>query len=90
MLYAVGVELGIGNLIIKNSIDLHGNIILGNHRLRRKIYNLLFQGHIFCNSFNKRKLYVHTNTPGGSVSAQAFNNHGPSLLNDPNIAGNNN
>ena len=40
-LYAISIQLGIGDLELHNRVDLHGDVVLGDHRLRREIDHLL-------------------------------------------------
>ena len=40
-LHTVGIQLRIGHLVEHDGIDLHGNIILGDNRLGRKVHHLL-------------------------------------------------
>ncbi len=42
-LHAVGVQLRVGDLKIDDRVDLHGHVVFGDDRLRRKIDDLFFE-----------------------------------------------
>ena len=55
---AVGVELGIHHLKEHHGIDLHGNVIAGDDRLRGKVCHLLLQAHLFGDALDEGNLNV--------------------------------
>ena len=83
-LHAVGKQLGIGNLIKDNAVNLHGNVIAGDDRLL-KIDHLLFQGDPFCDMVDKRNLKVYAVVPGLIIRTQALHNKYHRLRNDFNV-----
>ena len=44
VLHPIGKEFRVCNLIVQNSVNLHGHVVLGNHRLGRKVSHLFLQG----------------------------------------------
>ena len=84
-LHAVGKQLGVGNLIKDNAVNLHGDVVASDNRLWFKIDYLLFQGNSFCNMVDKRNLKVYAVVPGLIIRAQAFHNEYHRLRNDFNV-----
>ena len=82
MLDAVGIELGIRDLEIEHRVDLHGDIILGDHGLGREVHDLFLQRHDFCYALKEGNFKMETHGPGGAVSAQTFDHIGLGLLDD--------
>ena len=77
VLHAVGVQLGVGDLEINDRVDLHGDVILGDHRLGREVRYLLFQADLFGHALNKGHLQVQAHIPYGAERAQALHHIGP-------------
>ncbi len=71
---AVCIELRVCNLIENDRVDLHGNVILCDNGLRRKINNLLFKRNISCNSLKERDFKMNTRLPCLAICAETFNN----------------
>ena len=86
MLHAVGVQLGVGDLEINDRVDLHGDVILGDHGLGRKVRYLLFQADLFGHALNKGHLQVQAHIPYGAERTQALHHIGPGLLHDDDVA----
>ena len=84
-LHAVGIQLGIGHLVEHDGIDLHGDVILGDHRLRRKVHHLLLQRDALRHTVHQRHLQVQTGLPGGIVGTQSFNDELGRLRDHPDI-----
>ena len=76
-LHAIGVQLGVGHLIKDDGVDLHGDVILGNNRLRRKVHDLLLERNLLGYAVNNRNFQVQTGLPGAVISAETLNDkHG--------------
>ena len=88
MLHTVGVELGIGDLEVDDRVNLHGDIIFGDHRLGGKVRHLLLQAHLFGNALDKRHFQMQAYIPNGAERAQPFHHVGAGLLNNDDIADN--
>ena len=87
MLYAIGVELGVGDLKVDDRVDLHGHIILGNDRLRGKVHHLLLQGDHLGHLFQEGELEVDAHAPDGMERAQALHHIGLGLLDHLDVGG---
>ena len=61
--HAVCEQLGVRNLIKYDRIDSHRYIILCNNRLRRKVYNLLFQNNPLRHLIYERHFKMNTYRP---------------------------
>ena len=72
--HTVGVQLGVRDLEEHHRVDLHGHIVLGDHRLRLKVNNLLLKRNGLGNPVNERNFYMQTGLPGGVESAQPLQN----------------
>ena len=83
--HAVSVKLGIGDLEIDHSIDLHSHIILGDHRLRREINDLLLQAHLPRDAIQKGNFHMQARSPCGMERAQPLHHKGVCLRNDLDI-----
>ncbi len=84
-LHAVGIELGVSHLVEDDGINLHGDIVFGNHRLGRKVHHLLLQGNFFGDAVDDRNLEVETCFPGGVVGAQALQHKDGGLGHDAHV-----
>ena len=78
-LHAVGIQLGVGHLVKDDGIDLHGDIILGDNRLRRKVHHLLLQRDPLGDPVHQRHLEVQAGFPGGVIGPQPLDNELGSL-----------
>ena len=67
---AVGVESRGCDLIIDDGVDLHGDVILGDHGLRRIVEHLLLQADLLGHALNERDFDVQTllNAPRRSIT----------------------
>ena len=84
-LHAVGIQLGIGHLVEYDGINLHGDIILGDHRLGCKVHHLLLQRDALRHTVHQRHLKVQASLPGGVVGTQALNDELGRLRNHADI-----
>ena len=82
------MALGIGNLEKHDRVDVHGDVVAGDDRLGREIGDLFFQRDFFDNPRDEREFEVETGVPHGAERAQLFHNVGFRLLNDVDIAHN--
>ena len=85
MLHAIGVQLGIDDLEVNDSVDLHGDVVLGDDGLGREIDYLLLQADPLGHAVNKGQLDMDAHAPGGLVRAQALHHEGAGLLDDLNV-----
>ena len=83
ILDSVGIELWICDLKVNYGVDLHGNIIFRDDRLRRKIHNLFLQVNSSCHTINERDLDVKPYRPRFLECSQTFHHIGICLRNDP-------
>ena len=90
MLDAVGIELGVGDLEVNDSVDLHGDIILGDNGLGRIVQHLLLQADLSCDAVNEGNLEVQTNAPNALEGAQTLDDISAGLLDNGNVADDNN
>ena len=81
----VGVELGIHDLEEHHGVDLHGNVIAGDHRLGRKVRDLLLQADLFGDPLNERDLDMQAGRPGVGVAAQTLHNVHHGLRHDDDV-----
>ena len=81
-LHAVSIQLGVRNLEIDDGVDLHGDVILGDHGLGREIRHLLLQRHLFSNPLNERHFEMQTHVPNRAECAKALHHIRLGLLND--------
>ena len=70
----------IGDLEIHDRIDLHGNVILGDHRLRGIVQHLFLQGNTTGDPVDKGHFEVQTDTLYTVEAAQPLNDIGTGLL----------
>ena len=89
VLHAVGVQLGVGDLEVDHSVDLHGDIVLGDHGLGREVHHLLLQRDVFGHPLNERDLEVQAHAPHALERAQALDDKGAGLGDDPDVGGQN-
>ena len=85
MLHAVGIQLGVGDLKKHHGVDLHGDVVLGDDRLGRKVHHLLLQGHHLGHPLDERKLEVDAHAPHSVERAQTLDDVGPALADDDHI-----
>ena len=85
ILHTVGIKARIKHLHENNGVDLHGDVILRDHRLRREVQNLFLQADGLRHTFQKRNLYVETCLPGGLVAAEVFNDKHIALRNNTDV-----
>ena len=74
--HTVGIELGVGDLKIEDSVDLHGDVVLGDHGLGREICHLFLQGDHSLDSIDKGELKVKSHAPNSVERAQALDDIG--------------
>ena len=79
-IYAVGVQLRVGDLKIHDGVDLHGDVVLGDDGLGRVIEHLLLEAHLFCHALNERGFEVDADLPDLAERAEALHNVGARLL----------
>jgi len=72
ILDAVGIQFGIGDLVEKDCVDLHRDIVLGDHGLGLEIGHLLLEGDDLDHPVDERNLDMDTGMPGGVVGAESF------------------
>ena len=82
ILHTIHKQLRILHLHEHHRIDGHGNIILRDHRLRRKVQHLLLQAHLLDDPLHDRNLKVKTRTPGAAVLPQHLRHIRISLRHD--------
>ena len=82
---AVGEQLGVGDLEEHHSVDLHGDVIAGDHRLGLEVHHLLLEGYLFGHAVDKRHFHMHAGGPGGVVAAQPLHHEYIGLGNDADV-----
>ena len=78
-LHAVGIQLRVGDLEIDDRVDLHRDVVLGDHGLRREIDDLLLERNLLRDAVDERHLEMHAGAPGRVVSAEALHDVGVCL-----------
>ena len=79
---AVCKQLGIGDLEIDDRVDLHGDVILGDDRLRREVGDTLFEGDLIGDTLYKGDFEVKSGLPGLLVCAETLDDKGTGLRDD--------
>ena len=69
-LHAVGVQLGVGDLEEDHGVNLHGDVVAGDHRLGLEVHHLLFQAHLFYYAVDEGNLPVEAGVPGFVIDSQ--------------------
>ena len=87
MLHAVSIQLGVGDLEVEHSVDLHSDVILGDDGLGREVHHLLLQGHGFSHPLDEGDLQVQAHPPDGTEGAQPLNDHSLGLLHHLDVRG---
>ena len=82
LLDTVGIQLRIGDLEEHDGIDLHGDVILGDNRLRIEVRDLLLERNLLGNALKHRDQDVKAGVPRRAVGAEALHNVGLGLRND--------
>ena len=72
LVHAVGVELGIHDLKEHDGVDLHGDVIAGDDRLRGEVCDLLLQADLFGHPLHEGDLDVEAGRPCSGVAAQTL------------------
>ena len=87
VLNTVGKELGVGDLVVHNGVDLHGDVILGDNGLGRIVQHLLLQGNAAGDAVNEGDFEMQAHTPNGLERAQTLDDVSPGLLDHSDILG---
>ena len=69
---AIGVELGIHHLKEDHGVDLHGDVIAGDDRLRGEVGDLLFQADLLCHPLEERNFNVQAGAPCLGIAAKTL------------------
>ena len=85
ILYAVGIKTRIEHFHENNGVDLHGDVILRDYRLRREIQHLLLQADGLRHALQKRHLHMEAGLPRGLVASKVFNDKHIALRDNANI-----
>ena len=80
ILHAVGIQLGVGDLEIDHGVDLHGDVVLGDHRLGVEVCHLLLQADLLHHPLDERDLQMQAHAPHGVEGAQPLHHIGLGLL----------
>ena len=83
--HTIGIEFRIGYLEINYRVYLHGHIIFGDDRLRRKVYDFFLERDFSGDLVYQRDLKVQTHLPCAVVSAESFHDICPCLRYDPDV-----
>ena len=89
LLHAVGVELGVDDLEIDHGVDLHGDVVLGDHRLGVEVRHLLLQADLLHHPLDERDLQMQAHAPHGVEGAQPLHHIGLGLLHHIDVADDN-
>ena len=86
LLDAVGVELRVGDLVVDDGVDLHGDVVLRDDGLRREVRDLLLERQTLGDRLNERDLQVQADAPRGLVCAEAGDDISLRLRHDADVA----
>ena len=86
LLDAIGVELRVGDLVVNDGVDLHGDVVLRDDGLRREVRDLLFERQTLGDRLDERDLQVQADAPCGLVGAEAGDDVSLCLRDDADVA----
>ena len=72
MFHTVGELHRVGDLEEYDRVDLHGNVVLGDHCLRLEVYDLFLNGNPLCHAVDERYQKVDTGAPRLIECTQTF------------------
>ena len=84
---AVGEKHGVEHAEVHDGVDLHGDVVLRDHGLGRRVEDLFLEGDFLRDSLEEGDLEVHPGFPGVLVFAEEFNDVCLALGNHPQVGG---
>lgn len=78
----VGRGAGVGHLVVDDGVDVHDQVVLGDHRLRRERHDLLTEVDAVADRVDERDDDVQAGVEGAGVAAEAFDDGGAGLWDD--------
>src|SRR5262249_48401117 len=78
----VGGRASVGHLVVDDGVDVHDQVVLGDHRLGRERYDLFTQVDAVADGVDERDHDVEARVQGPRVAAEALDDGGARLWDD--------